>query len=175
MSAWLPPEVTHPPTLNNHWDRSEISVITAVINNKSPFPPPRSTSCDLIGYRQQSPKKSHRYTSAVTFYFGYLWEEEIFPYCLSQIASDQLSKLDIWSDRLPERLSLVIKLSLKVLTNGFELIIFRARCHLKKHIFVQLIGNCYPDCSPSSINATENLSFYFVMPLKYDMARYSKG
>ena len=63
ISIVLPPEVTQTPNLSNHWDRNEMSVITAVINNKSRFSPPRSPSCGLIGYRVLKRSASSKVTS----------------------------------------------------------------------------------------------------------------
>ena len=141
MSAWLPPEVTHPPTLNNHWDRSEISVITAVINNKSPFPLPRSPSSDLIGNEGLKSKNTPYFGS---FYAACLklrvTDYQKFAFCLT----------DCWnSSQLPRNSGSKfwqMGLNKSSLAGRLEW----GGCHLKRFTY---LSSAY-----FYINATENIS-----------------
>ena len=108
-------------TVYDGCDHLQYSVITAVINNKSPFPPPRSPY--LWPVWAGGTKKEH-YGFKISCFNTGKWDRV-------QLEIDQLSKLNRSDERLSS-LSIRGKLRAKVPANWWELIIFAEGINYKE-------------------------------------------
>ena len=120
-SVWSLPLYVQCKTVYDGCDHLQYSVITAVINNKSPFPPPRSPY--LWPVWAGGTKKEH-YGFKISCLNTGKWGRV-------QLEIDQLSKLNRSDERLSS-LSIRGKLRAKVPANWWELVIFAEGINYKE-------------------------------------------